>query len=90
MEGWNSVRNRAGGILFDDIFLQGCLESYLPVAGVLRLLQNRNACIDGVVEVDIVRDNFRLDSPLFPTILGPLGLDGASAPGSMHWGGEVT
>lgn len=82
VESWDLVLGGGGGIFFKNVFDQGCLECDTPGFGVTRLLQQGDAVIDGVVDVDIVGDDAGLDAPFLPPVLGPLGLETRAF--SMH------
>jgi hypothetical protein len=58
VEDRDSVLERCRGVLRDDIFFKGSLEGGRPVVSVLGLLQERNAGINRVVDVNIIRDDF--------------------------------
>lgn len=75
VKGWDPVLGRRGGIVFKSILGQRCLERDIPGFGVARLLQQRDAVIGGVVDVDIIGDDAGLDAPFLPPLFSPLSLE---------------
>lgn len=70
----DAVLESRGGVIVNNILLEGCLEDDIPVLGLLGFLQQAKTVVERVVDVDIVGDNLRLDTELFPLVPGPLGL----------------
>lgn len=68
MEDRNAVFETSGWVVFQHVFLERCLEVYLA------FLQQSKAIVDRIVDVDIVRGDVALDSPLFPSVSCPFGL----------------
>jgi hypothetical protein len=75
VEGRDTVLEARGGVLLQNIFLESSLEVDGPsVRVVIRLGEEREGMVLGVIDVDIVRDDVGRNTPFDPLLLRPLGL----------------
>lgn len=81
MEDRNAVFETGGWVVFQHVFLQRRLEIYLA------FLQQSKAMVDRIVNVDIVRGDVALNSPVFPSVSCPFGLTEVLA--SKMWASSV-
>ncbi len=75
VEGGNAILGASCGVLLENVFGQRSFKGHVPGVGVaLCLLQQRKAVVYGVVDVDVVGGDARLDAPRLPLFASPIGL----------------